>query len=221
MLASRMKLLRFRALPPREGLHPVDAALAEDPGIQRRAIHLLQLLEDETAAALIEVAGPVDRVEAILEEEPSVLSWHLTSSGSSLHGYLHFEPSGLVEEMLRTRKRHGILLQTPLEYTRDGALRMAVVGELDAIQRAVPEMPGGLHLELEHVSDYRPGQPAVYGRLTDAQQRVLEAAIEHGYYEDPRAIGYRELAEELGVSATTVGEHLRKAEAAIVRAVVP
>lgn len=216
-----MKLLRFRVVPPRDGLHPVDAALAEDPAVQRRAIHLLQLLEDDTAAALFEVEGPRDRVEAILEEAPSIVSSHLTSSGLSLHGYLHFEPSDLVERMLRTRKRHGILLQMPLEYTADGDLRLTVVGELDAIQRAVPEMPRGLHLELEHVSDYRPGQPGLYGQLTAAQQRVLRAAIEHGYYEDPRAIGYRGLAEELGLSPTTVGEHLRKAEAAIVRAVVP
>lgn len=216
-----MKLLRFRVRPPEQGLHPVDAALAEDPEVTRRAIHLLQLLEDDTAAALFEVEGPRERVEAILDRAPSILSSHLTASGDSLHGYLHFEPSELVERMLATRKRHGILLQTPLEYTAEGALRMTVVGELDAIQRAVPELPRGLHLELEHVSDYRPSQPGLYDRLTTAQQRVLEAAVEHGYYEDPRAIGYRELAEALGLSPTTVGEHLRKAEATIVRAVVP
>lgn len=216
-----MKLLRFRVVPPREGLHPVDAALAEDPAVQRRAIHLLQLLEDGTAAALFEVEGPTERVQAILEAAPSIVSSHLTASGSSLHGYLHFEPSDLVERMLRTRKRHGILLQMPLEYTADGDLRLTVVGELDAIQRAVPEMPRGLHLELEHVSDYQPGQPGLYGQLTRAQQRVLQAALEHGYYENPRAVGYRELAEILDLSPTTVGEHLRKAEAALVRAVVP
>lgn len=216
-----MKVLRFRIVPPGEALHPADAALAGDPEVRRRAIHHLQLLEDGTAATLHEVAGPEERVRAILDEAGSVLSAHLTASGTALHGYVHFEPTDLVEQMLLTRKRHGILLKTPLEYTRDGALRMAVVGELEAIRQAVPEMPRDLDLELEQVSDYEPGDPGVFGQLTPAQQRVLEAAVERGYYASPREVGYRELAEELDLSPTTVGEHLRKAEAAVLERVVP
>jgi predicted DNA binding protein len=216
-----VKLVRFRLVPPGEALHPVDAALARDPEVERRAIHHLQLLGDGTATVLHEVAGDADRVRSILEDAPTVRSAHLTVSDEALHGYVHFEPSEPVEQLLALQQQHGILLETPLEYTPDGALRLSVVGDLDTIRRAVPEVPSGLDLELEQVSDYEPDATSLWGELTDAQQETLRAAVEHGYYADPREVGYRELAEELDRSPATVGEHLRKAEARVLSSVVP
>jgi DNA-binding CsgD family transcriptional regulator len=49
--------------------------------------------------------------------------------------------------------------------------------------------------------------------LTSSQREVFDLAREHGYYEWPRGVSTRELADELGVSKTTLLEHLRKAEA--------
>ncbi|WP_254537422.1 helix-turn-helix domain-containing protein [Halomarina litorea] len=51
------------------------------------------------------------------------------------------------------------------------------------------------------------------GTLTAAQREVFEHAREQGYYEWPRQASTRELAADLGVSKTTLLEHLRKAEA--------
>lgn len=49
--------------------------------------------------------------------------------------------------------------------------------------------------------------------LSARQQEVFTLAQERGYYEWPRQISADELATELGVSKTTLLEHLRKAEA--------
>ncbi|WP_136588878.1 helix-turn-helix domain-containing protein [Salinigranum halophilum] len=49
--------------------------------------------------------------------------------------------------------------------------------------------------------------------LTPSQREVFDLAREHGYYEWPRGVSTRELADELDVSKTTLLEHLRKAEA--------
>jgi predicted DNA binding protein len=49
--------------------------------------------------------------------------------------------------------------------------------------------------------------------LTAKQREVFEHAREAGYYEWPRKCDTRELADDLGVSKTTLLEHLRKAEA--------
>jgi len=49
--------------------------------------------------------------------------------------------------------------------------------------------------------------------LTAQQRQVFEHARDAGYYEWPREASTRELATDLGVSKTTLLEHLRKAEA--------
>jgi len=57
--------------------------------------------------------------------------------------------------------------------------------------------------------------PAVVDRdrLTDRQREVLETALEMGYYEYPRAANATEVGERLGLTASTVVEHLTLAEA--------
>ncbi|MFD1562718.1 helix-turn-helix domain-containing protein [Haloarchaeobius amylolyticus] len=50
-------------------------------------------------------------------------------------------------------------------------------------------------------------------RLTPRQREAFDLACERNYYAWPREISTRELADELGVSKTTLLEHLRKAEA--------
>ncbi len=52
-------------------------------------------------------------------------------------------------------------------------------------------------------------------RLSDRQREVFELARELGYYDSPRQISGTDLAEELGISKTTVHEHLRKVEATL------
>lgn len=48
--------------------------------------------------------------------------------------------------------------------------------------------------------------------LTDRQLEVVTTAYEAGYYESPRRVSASDLGERLGISHTTVLEHLRKAE---------
>lgn len=50
-------------------------------------------------------------------------------------------------------------------------------------------------------------------RLSESQREAFELARQQDYYAWPRGISTRELASELGVSKTTLLEHLRKAEA--------
>lgn len=53
--------------------------------------------------------------------------------------------------------------------------------------------------------------------LTSSQLDALEAALETGYYDVPRGITLRELAESLDVSASSLSERIRRAEARLVR----
>lgn len=49
-------------------------------------------------------------------------------------------------------------------------------------------------------------------RLTDRQREVLEAAYEAGYFRRPRDTTGEELADELGICAATLSQHVRAAQ---------
>lgn len=56
--------------------------------------------------------------------------------------------------------------------------------------------------------------------LSPEQDSALRAAVEHGYYETPRAIETYELAEELDLPGSTLSYRLRRAEAHLAGAYV-
>jgi predicted DNA binding protein len=56
--------------------------------------------------------------------------------------------------------------------------------------------------------------------LSPRQLEVLERALREGYYQWPRAKDGKELAAEMGLSAPTLLEHLRRAETTIMKGVI-
>jgi len=53
--------------------------------------------------------------------------------------------------------------------------------------------------------------------LTDRQHEILESALRQGYYDDPRATSGSDLADRFDVSSSTLHQHLRAAEAKVIR----
>lgn len=77
-----------------------------------------------------------------------------------------------------------------------------------AVEQLVDVSAGGLDASVP-LADLTAG-------LTDRQLEVLEAAIGAGYYRTPREATTAELAGDLGVSPSTLKEHLQKAERHVV-----
>jgi len=85
--------------------------------------------------------------------------------------------------------------------------------------------PGGA--TLESVTEVSPENLQVSlnladlaGQLTKKQLEVLTTAVSAGYYASPRQTTTERLAEAYGLSRTTLEEHLRKAEAKVLRSVM-
>tara|TARA_Y100000590_G_scaffold181264_1_gene206602 strand:+ start:1140 stop:1787 length:648 start_codon:yes stop_codon:yes gene_type:complete len=53
--------------------------------------------------------------------------------------------------------------------------------------------------------------------LTKRQQEVVYHAVKRGYYESDSEVTLRELADELGMARSTLGEHLQRAEEEIMK----
>lgn len=62
--------------------------------------------------------------------------------------------------------------------------------------------------------------PAIFSELTEKQRQVITLAFENGYYSVPRNASVEELAKLANVPRTTFQEHLRKAEAKLLPAII-
>ncbi len=62
--------------------------------------------------------------------------------------------------------------------------------------------------------------PLEYVNLTDRQSESIKKAHSHGYYDFPKKTSSRELAKVVGISQSTLLEHLHKAEHKIISKIV-
>jgi len=104
-----------------------------------------------------------------------------------------------------------LLYDIPTVITSD-RLTYSVIGEEKNLRRflKVLRLLGTVEKVVYRRADYR--GVGVTQALTDKQNHILAQAMRWGYYRYPRKIGTEELAKRVGVSRTTLVEHLRKAE---------
>jgi predicted DNA binding protein len=216
-----MRYVKFVLIPPDGALHPTDKRLADDEAVTRTALHNINLLDDGTAVTLYQLDGDLGHVDAILADSPEVISYNVSETDDSIHVYLHFETNDTVAGLLGVTQKHEIILDTPIEYTNRGGLRMTIVGEEGTIQRTMSLVPDDIRLKLEETGEYEPNARRLFAQLTTRQQETLQAAVEAGYYEVPRRATHADIAATLDRTGGTVGEHLRKIEAAVLTAIVP
>lgn len=70
----------------------------------------------------------------------------------------------------------------------------------------------GCDIQVVHVKELQEE-----GILTSRQAEIIKTAIEKGYFEFPKRVSIRQLAEEFGVSISTLSEILRAAEQKILK----
>lgn len=78
----------------------------------------------------------------------------------------------------------------------------------------------GLSFSMRHLRDADGLRENPFSSVTlpGSQQKAIEAAVEAGYYETPRAVSLDDLADDLGVPRSTLSYRLRRAESALATA---
>ena len=188
---------------------------ATDPVVEGKAIHYINLLEDGTGVALYQLRGDLEQSAKALEADPEVLSVERSAASDGLV-YLHFQANDQMTDLLGIFRRYEIVVDWPMEYTDSGGLRVTMLGEDKKIREAIAEIPDGVQILLEGIGDYHSDTRQLASLLTARQQELLELAIEEGYYEMPRRATLSDLAEQVDITAGTVGEHLRKIESKVI-----
>lgn len=209
-----MRYVTVVAYPEDGGINELDRRINE-LDLAYRAIHRVELLDDDTVAMFAEGRGDVEGLRRVLAESPEVLEFSVSGDDDGFFSYSRYEADDLTRLLMEDRRESSYLIDMPVEYTDDGGLRATYIGTEAAFAGALSAQPDGVRVEIERTGTYTPGPRHVVSRLTERQREVLSAAVDLGYYREPRGATQQEIAEATGLSETTVGEHLRKVESTV------
>lgn len=116
--------------------------------------------------------------------------------------------------------RAGLVTWLPLVYRDDGTLEITLVGPSETIQNALEETPDGVTIDVNDIGDFDTRDLGGHRDVTTRQAEAVSAAVDTGYYENPREGSVADVAEVLGCSPSTAAEHLRRAERTVMRSFI-
>lgn len=198
--------------PSGRAFHPLGQALADAQDVTREYVYRTDLRWDGTVAGLVGMRGDVDAAEAVLEDVDSVLDVATAESpGGEGLLYLRHEPNELIENLIRARRESHIVMDMPIEVRHSGAFEVTSIGTDAAFAESFDTLPD-VDVDILETGEFTPRSRDTFDCLTDRQSEAVAAAVELGYYRNPREATQADVADAVGCSPGTAGEHLRKAE---------
>jgi DNA-binding transcriptional ArsR family regulator len=172
---------------------------------------------------LVNAEGPQDDLEAISAAGQSGL--RLTHAAPESMRFL-YRPNKVEDRLVADLLRGGVAIVPPLHWF---AGRLTV--RLTSFRTTLPVEWSASHREARLVRKQRTEPMALLKQSfrlgegipapTRRQSLILLEAVKMGYYDTPRRSKVRDIARAFGIARSTAEEHLRAAESAMVRSIVP
>ncbi|MEF8852034.1 MAG: helix-turn-helix domain-containing protein [Haloarculaceae archaeon] len=212
-----MRYLRARVSPDMEMVPEVFRLLAASEYVETARAVATKFAGPAAASALFHVDGDREALKQRLDGQSEVeVAETAPAAGGGFYLLLVLDPSSipLMREMMEVLSWQELVVVPPVVY-RDATVHARLIGTTGTVSGLVEVLPESVHVEAvgEPGLDVDP-EPAA---LSDRQRQAVEAALSLGYYDRPRAATHEDLAEALGCAASTASEHLRKAEAKLVK----
>jgi hypothetical protein len=215
-----VRAIRARLTLPEEYVHPMHAFVADTAGFeQTRLLHwnpsvgetntlVFHVLGDDSAAYASALASVPTVVDYDLSDPPGTTGFHLAVQEDQ-----RAADARLTNAFVGT----GVVVVPPVVYRSDRTIDVALVGTATSVGAALDLLPDPVDSTVRWVGGYdgRFADPTV--ALSPRQREALAAAVELGYYGDPREASVADVAAELDCATGTAAEHLRKAEAVVLR----
>ncbi|WP_225333267.1 helix-turn-helix domain-containing protein [Halomicrobium urmianum] len=217
-----MKYVRLSLDHDSEARHPMHQFVVDHEGFEASRLVAASPVVDGLRSALFHVrGGPIEDYEAALDGVASVTEYAVSPCpDDSFYLYTRDELSPEGQRLADAFATVGLVLLYPVAYRADGTIRVSVVGPGETVQAALADLPAGVAPDVLEVGEYGHRRLADGERLTDRQFEAVRAAVDCGYYGDPRDGSVADVAEELGCAPGTAAEHLRRAERRVMAALV-
>jgi len=193
--------------------HPLGGRLTDESSIERRAIHHIELLDDDTVLSFAEASGSQERYKQIMEASPHVEDY-LVSGGDRWMAVSRFDPTEEARRALELQRDSRLVIDTPIFFTSTDSLTVTCLGDDATFEQLFEDVDDveSISIEILEMGEYEPDESSFSRMFTSRQEEVLEAAVELGYYAVPRRATLQEVADIVGIAPTTASEHLRKVE---------
>jgi predicted DNA binding protein len=211
-----MQHLRLRLAFPRETRHPMQNFLVDSPSMHREELWSWSFVGD-VPACLFRAEGDIDAYRERIADVQSVHEFDLTPvTDTSFYSFVRAVPSDAEREWMESFARGSIVVVPPIVYTGDGDAMFTVLGDSDDLRAMVTGLPDRVDATIDRVGEYD-HHLSPDAALTNRQRDVVATAVDLGYYEVPREATLADVADALDVAASTVSDHLRKAESAVMK----
>jgi predicted DNA binding protein len=175
---------------------------------------LAALPDGDTGVGLVEItAEDVGVILSRLDDTAGVRVFEVLHRGES-RALVQFETD---EPLVLLSIRNSRAPFEPPVTVRDGIANLEITASRDRLSSLGDELRTfGLEFDVRSIRTSVDDDSI----LSEEQRRLVETAVDRGYYDTPRECTLTELADHLGVAKSTASERLHRAEGAIVRAFV-
>lgn len=212
-----MKYVRLSLSMAPAARHPMHQFVVEHEGYDASYLLRGNEIGETVQTLLFHVDGyPPEPYRNALEQADTVAEYAITTRpDASFYLYVRDNPSASDRELVDAFTQAGLVVVSPIAYRGDGTVTLTLVGPGQTVQRALDAVPPDITVDVREVGEYDSRRLDTGSSLTDRQFAAVAAAVDCGYYENPRRGTTEDVAEELGCAPSTAAEHLRKAEARV------
>lgn len=204
-------------------VHPMFDLLSTASFVER-ATALQWNVSDDALGILHHVEGDVDAFAAALDSVDQVVDYDLEPVGKeAFYAYIIDTLTDTSLAVFEAFARAGVVVVPPIVYHGDGRTTLSVFGPAEALRETVDAIEAAgppVSVDVEGVGSLTGVVSTPGTRLSDRQREAAEAALDLGYYEVPRTASQADVAAALDCAPSTAAEHLRKAEAKVMRSAI-
>lgn len=216
---AAMRRLRLTIDPGDAEVHPVGDVFHDANFVERADLWNWNLREEYITLMFV-VYGDRERVRRVVEETDIIVESELLPVDDDCF-YYYVVDTGTEEAWALFDKflRPGILSIPPATW-QDGVTTATVIADEETLQSLVADIPDFVDVEVESIGRFDVETPSPLSRLSPRQREAIRAGVAAGYYDVPRTGSHEDVARTMDCSPSTAAEHLQKAEAALVEAVL-